>query len=59
MQQKSKLWIDGQANKVQEKWSTPSKDYDQVTYSDLKVNLALPDSDFELNLPPGVKELRP
>jgi outer membrane lipoprotein-sorting protein len=56
---KIELWVDGQANKVQEKWSTPSKDYDQATYSDLKVNLALPDSDFELNLPPGVKELRP
>jgi outer membrane lipoprotein-sorting protein len=56
---KIELWIDGQANKVQDKWITPSKDYYQVTYSDLKVNLALPDSDFELNLPPGVKELRP
>jgi outer membrane lipoprotein-sorting protein len=56
---KIELWIDGQANKIQEKWSMPSKDYYQGTYSDLKVNLALPDSDFELNLPPGVKELHP
>jgi len=57
--EKIELWIDGQANKIQEKWSTPSKDYYQVTYSDLKVNLALPDSAFELNLPPGVKVLHP
>jgi outer membrane lipoprotein-sorting protein len=57
---KIELWIpDGRANPVQEKVSMPSKDYYQVEYLDLKVNPPLPDSDFKLDLPPGVKELHP
>jgi outer membrane lipoprotein-sorting protein len=57
---KIELWIpDGQSSPIQEKVSMPSKDYYQVAYSDLKVNSALPDSAFKLNLPPGVKELHP
>lgn len=57
---KIELWIqDGQASPIKEKVSMPSKDYYQVAYSDLKVNSALPDSAFKLNLPPGVKELHP
>jgi len=57
---KIELWIpEGQASPIKEKVSMPSKDYYQVTYSDLKVNSELPDSAFKLNLPPGVKELHP
>lgn len=54
------LWIPvGQANPIQEKVTKPSKDYYLVTYSDSKVNPALPDAAYTLKLPPGVKELRP
>jgi len=54
------LWIpDEQANPIQEKVTKPSKDYYMVTYSDPKVNPALPDSAYALKLPSGVKELRP
>src|SRR5215471_3560093 len=57
---KIELWIpDDHANPVQEKVTKPSKDYYMVTYSDPKVNPALPDSAYTLKLPPGVKELRP
>ena len=57
---KIELWIpDDQANPIQEKVTKPSKDYYLVTYSDPKVNPALPDSAYSLKLPPGVKELRP
>ncbi|HEY7334092.1 MAG TPA: hypothetical protein VH639_04350 [Bryobacteraceae bacterium] len=57
---KIELWIpDGQANPIQEKVTMPSQDYYLAEYSDLKVNPSLPDSAFKLNLPPGVKELRP
>jgi outer membrane lipoprotein-sorting protein len=57
---KIELWIpDEQANPMQEKVTKPSKDYYLVTYSDAKINPALPDSAFTLKLPAGVKELRP
>lgn len=57
---KIELWIpDGQVNPIQEKWTMPSKDYHLVEYSALKLNEALPDSAFDLKLPPGVKELHP
>jgi outer membrane lipoprotein-sorting protein len=57
---KIELWIpDGQVNPVQEKWTAPSKDYHLMQFSEVKVNEALPDSAFELKLPPGVKELHP
>ena len=56
------LWIpDGKANPIQEKAITGNegKDYRLVQFSDAKINPPLPASDFELNLPPGVKEIRP
>ncbi|HLH43594.1 MAG TPA: hypothetical protein VKV74_11435 [Bryobacteraceae bacterium] len=57
---KIELWIpDGQISPVQEKVTMPSKDYHLVVYSALKANEALPDSAFELKLPPGVKEVHP
>jgi outer membrane lipoprotein-sorting protein len=53
---KVELWIlEGSINPVREKVTSPSKDYKLVTYTDLKVNTDIPDSEFELNLPPGVK----
>jgi outer membrane lipoprotein-sorting protein len=57
---KIELWIpEGQGNPIQEKISEPSRDYRLVTYSDLKTNPPLPDSAFDLNLPPGVKRITP
>jgi outer membrane lipoprotein-sorting protein len=57
---KIELWIpEGQANPVQEKISTPSKNYKIVNFSDVKINPALPDSDYTLKLPAGVKKIYP
>jgi outer membrane lipoprotein-sorting protein len=57
---KVELWIpEGQSNPVQAKFTEPSKNFELATYSDLQVNPALPDSVFELKLPPGVKKLTP
>jgi outer membrane lipoprotein-sorting protein len=57
---KIELWIpEGQANPVREKVTEPSRNYQIVDYSDLKVNPALPDSSFELKLPSGVKKIFP
>jgi len=57
---KIELWVpEGQANPIQEKVTEPSKNYELVTYSDIKVNPALPDSAFELKLPPKVKKIYP
>jgi outer membrane lipoprotein-sorting protein len=57
---KIELWIpEGQANPIQEKVTYTSKDYLEVTYSDVKLNTPLPDSAFELKLPPNVKKLYP
>ena len=54
------LWIpEGESNPVQEKVTQPSKNYELVTYSELKVNAPLADSEFELKLPAGVKKLYP
>ena len=54
------LWIpEGESNPVQEKVTEPSRNYQLVVYSDLKVNAPLPDSVFELKLPAGVKKLYP
>jgi outer membrane lipoprotein-sorting protein len=57
---KIELWIpDSQVNPVQEKVTMPSKDYHLMQFSEVKVNAALPDSAFDLKLPPGAKELHP
>lgn len=57
---KIELWIpEGQSNPIQEKVLQPSKNYTLVAYSDLKVNPDLPDSAFELKLPPDVKKIYP
>ena len=60
------LWFpDGGANPIQEKVLSgkESKDYQLFQFSDEKVltsaDKPLPASDFELNLPPGVKTIKP
>jgi outer membrane lipoprotein-sorting protein len=57
---KIELWFpEGQSNPIQEKLSEPSKNYELVNYSDIKVNAELPASAFELKLPSGVKKIYP
>ena len=41
------------------KFSEPSKNYEQVDYSNIQTNPALPDADFELKLPASVKKVYP
>ena len=57
---KIELWIpEGESNPVQEKVTEPSKNYELVIYSELKVNAPLADSLFEPKIPAGVKKLHP
>jgi outer membrane lipoprotein-sorting protein len=52
------LWIpEDQGNPIQEKrlLGKENKDYNLFQFSNMKINPSLPDSDFELNLPAGVK----
>ena len=54
------LWIpDGQGSPIQERVTKPSKDYSLYTYSEPRLNAALPDADFTLTLPAGVKKIYP
>jgi outer membrane lipoprotein-sorting protein len=54
------LWIpEGQSNPIRAKFNEPSKNYELVDYSNIKVNPTLPDSAFELKLPPNVKKIYP
>ncbi len=54
------LWIpEGDSHPIREKVVTPSKDYRLFDYSDLKINQSLPNSDFELKVPPGVRKTYP
>ena len=54
------LWIpEGMSAPVQEKATQPSKNYSLFVYSDLMLNPKLPDSAFELKLPPGVRTVYP
>ncbi len=57
---KIELWIpEAQDTPVQEKVTEPSKNYELITYSDVKVNPSLLDSAFELKLPAKVKKIHP
>lgn len=57
---KIELWIpEGQSNPIRAKFSEPSKNYELVDYSDIKVNPALPDSDFAFKVPGSAKKIRP
>ncbi len=54
------LWIpEGQSYPVQEKFFEPSKNYKLVTYSGIKMNPDLPDTAYDLKLPPGTKQVHP
>jgi outer membrane lipoprotein-sorting protein len=53
---KIEMWVqEGDSVPVQVKVTRTSGDYNEALYSDVKVNPALPDSAFELNLPADVK----
>jgi len=57
---KIELWIpEGQSNPIRAKFSEPSRNYELVDYSDIKVNPALPDSAFKLDLPQNVRKVYP
>lgn len=57
---KLELWIpEGETNPLQEKITFPSKDYHFYHFSETKVNPPLPESAFELKLPPNVKVITP
>ena len=57
---KIELWIpEGQSNPVRAKFSEPSKNYELVDYTDIKVNPALPESAFAWKLPGNVKKIYP
>lgn len=57
---KIEMWIpEGQSNPLRVKFGEPSRNFEQVDYSDIKANPALPDSAFELKLPANVKKIYP
>jgi outer membrane lipoprotein-sorting protein len=57
---KIELWIpEGQSSPIQQKLTQPSKNYRLVVFSNLKVNVPLPDSDFSMKLPADVKRVYP
>lgn len=52
------LWIpEGEARAIKEKVDEPSKDYVLWTYSNVRMNGLMKDSDIELKLPSGVKRM--
>lgn len=54
---KVELWIPLDAgHPVQERVLQPGDNFYLFTYTDVEINPNLPDSDFRLNLPPGVKK---
>jgi len=54
------LWIpDGGSNPIRAKFSEPSKNYELVNYSDIKVNPPLADAAFAWKLPGNVKKVYP
>jgi outer membrane lipoprotein-sorting protein len=53
------LWIpDGQGYAIRQKITRHNGDYDLTEYSDLQVNRPLPDSAFELIVPPGTTRVQ-
>ena len=56
---KIELWIpDGETIATKEKITEPSKNTVVFTYSAVKINPSLPDSEFELKIPPGTKSVQ-
>jgi len=54
------MWFpEGQSNPMRVKFSEPSRNYEVVDYSDIKVNPALPDSAFEPKFPSNAKKIYP
>jgi outer membrane lipoprotein-sorting protein len=57
---KIELWIpEGQSSPTQEKLTQPSKNYSLVSFTDVKINPALSDSEYTMKVPAGVKTLYP
>jgi outer membrane lipoprotein-sorting protein len=57
--EKIEMWIpEGESTPVQVKVSRTSKDYELASYSDVKMNPALPESDFDLKVPADVKRVQ-
>jgi outer membrane lipoprotein-sorting protein len=57
---KLELWIPGsQVYPVQQKFYMPGGDYKLVTYTDVKMNPSLSDSDLKLKVPKNVKRVFP
>jgi outer membrane lipoprotein-sorting protein len=55
---KFELWVpEGQGNAIREKLTAPSGDYYLLEYSNVKLNVALPDSVFDLKMPKDVKKV--
>jgi outer membrane lipoprotein-sorting protein len=56
---KIELWIpDGETIALREKITEPSKNTVTFTYSAVKINPSIPDSDFELKIPAGTKSVQ-
>lgn len=54
--EKIEMWVpDGESVPIQVKVTRTSGDYNEALYSDIQLNPPLPDSAFELKLPPDVK----
>jgi outer membrane lipoprotein-sorting protein len=57
---KAELWINSATGyPVQQKFYQAGGDYHLVTYTNLKINPAVPDSSLKLKLPKGVERVRP
>ncbi|MGH9722966.1 MAG: LolA family protein [Bryobacteraceae bacterium] len=56
---RAELWIGSNGYPAQQKFHQSGGDYQMVTYSDVRINVALPDNDLRLKLPPGVKREYP
>jgi outer membrane lipoprotein-sorting protein len=56
---KVELWISDSGYPAQQKFSLPDRDYQVITYNNVKINPDLPDSALKLQLPKGVKREYP
>lgn len=55
---KVELWINAKGNAIRQKGTEPSGNYRLAIFSKLEVNPPLPDAEFELKVPPGVKRVK-